>query len=57
MSDMFYVLYSPSRKQYTNECDEFVSFDEAERYHKKFRLVGLPDDAKWVGPCIEGEEP
>lgn len=53
---MFYVLYSPSRKQYLNEDGEFCKFEEAEKFEFPHFTPAF-SDVKWVGPCKEGEEP
>lgn len=53
---MFYVLYSPSREQYVNEDGEFCNFANAEKFDGPYFTPALAD-VKWVGPCVEGEEP
>lgn len=52
----FYVLYSPSRKQYVNEDGDFGAFVGAELFNTPYFTPDL-DDVRWVGPCEKGSEP
>ena len=54
---MFYVLYSPSHKQYLDEDRELCIYEQAEKFDRMDSYVTLENDIRWVGPCIEGEEP
>ncbi len=56
MTDMFYVLYSPGRKQYVDNNGEFGSYEAAEK-HRSPWFTPAYSDVKWVGPCNEGEMP
>jgi hypothetical protein len=63
---MFYVLYSPSTNRYMDEDYDLGTYEQAAKYQtstghiadailRNARLYMF--DAKWVGPCLEGEEP
>lgn len=54
--DMYYVLYSPSKKMYLDEDGEYCKYEQAEKHPSPF-FTSMFEDVKWVGPCMEGEEP
>ena len=55
---MFYVIYNSTTKQYLDENNEPCAFDKAERYQLREReFCTLGPNERFVGPCIEGEEP
>ena len=59
---MFYVLYSPNTNLYLNNDYLLTDFAKAERHGKPVDFLlhaarELWPDARWVGPCQDGEVP
>lgn len=56
MTEMFYVIYSPSKDQWLDADGNYVPFALAEQ-HTKPLGTSLEGDQRWVGPCKDGETP